>query len=275
MILTIAEIKLARIVSMFRKIVLFIIILTVLFTASVLFGVVSADCPTYSWYCIRVKNHARPPLPSEFQEIKKYDGYYIGNDPDKKVVYLTFDAGYENGNVTKILDVLERNSVKGAFFILNNLIKSSPDLVKRMGNDGHLVCNHTANHKDMSVVANYNAFAKEILSLETLYESTTERKISKFFRPPEGKFSTKTLEYARAMGYKTIFWSFAYADWDNNNQASEEFAIKKIMDNIHNGAVLLLHPTSETNAKILDKVIKEIKARGYRFGTLDELTKNA
>ena len=178
-------------------------------------------------------------------------------------------------DVTRVLDALKKNSVQGAFFILNNLVESSPELVKRMDNDGHLVCNHTGTHKDMSKVVDYKDFFEEISTLESIYTSTTGKSISKFFRPPEGKFSMKTLEFAKRMGYKTIFWSFAYADWDNNNQMSEEQAIKKIMDNIHNGAVLLLHPTSETNAKILDKVIKEIKSQGYRFGTLDELTRNA
>ena len=260
---------------MIKKIILFIVVITLLLTLSVAFLFVSASEPTYSWYCIRAKDHGRPPLPSEFQKIALYDGYYIGKDPDEKVVYLTFDAGYENGNVTRVLDALKKNSVQGAFYILNNLVESSPELVKRMACDGHLVCNHTGTHKDMSKVVDYKDFFEEISTLESIYTSTTGKSISKFFRPPEGKFSMKTLEFAKRMGYKTIFWSFAYADWDNNNQMSEEQAIKKIMDNIHNGAVLLLHPTSETNAKILDKVIKEIKSQGYRFGTLDELTRNA
>ena len=222
-----------------------------------------------SWYCIRTKDHSRAPLPNEFQFISEYDGYYIGKD--EKVVYLTFDAGYENGNVAKTLDILRENSVPGAFFVLSNLIDKNPELIKRMADEGHLVCNHTSKHPDMSKISSEDDFKRELSALEELCYERTGVRVSKYFRPPEGKFSRETLSLAKQLGYKTIFWSFAYADWDNNNQMSESAAKDKILSNIHNGAIILLHPTSETNAKILDDVIKELKNQGYRFGSLDEL----
>ena len=222
-----------------------------------------------SWYCIRTKDHSRVPLPSEFEFISEYNGYYIGND--EKVLYLTFDAGYENGNVEKTLDILQENNVPGAFFVLSNLIDKNPELIKRMANEGHLVCNHTSKHPDMSKITDIDDFKRELCVLEELCYERTGVTVSKYFRPPEGKFSRDTLKLANQLGYKTIFWSFAYADWNNNDQMSEASAKNKILSNVHNGAIILLHPTSETNAKILDDVIKELKDQGYRFGSLDEL----
>ncbi len=238
-----------------------------------------ASSNVYSWYCKRTKDHTQPPLPREFEFISSYGGYYVdvkNYSPDSadKKVYLTFDAGYENGNVEKILDTMKEHEVKGAFFVLSNLISSSPDLIIRMADEGHLVCNHTSNHKDMSRVSDIETFKRELESLEEIYKNTTGREMAKYFRPPEGNFSENTLKFAQELGYKTVFWSFAYADWDNNKQMSKEAAKTKILDNIHNGAVLLLHPTSATNADILGDVIVELKSQGYTFGTLDELVAN-
>ena len=256
-----------------NKLLSFGVSILLILSITVLTGYAS-DSVTYSWYCQRTKDHSQPKLPSEFEFILDHGGYYLSRKTNEKVVYLTFDAGYENGNVKKTLDILKDNDVKGAFFVLNNLIKTSPDIVKRMVDDGHTVGNHTSTHKDMSKINDYNVFRDELKALEDLYTETTGRKLSNYFRPPEGKFSNKTMLFAEQMGYKTIFWSFAYADWDNNNQMSCNDAKKKIMDNLHNGAILLLHPTSNVNVMVLDEVIKEIKDQGYRFGSLDELTTN-
>ena len=157
-------------------------------------------------------------------------------------------------------------------FILGNLINRNPDLVIRMAQDGHIVGNHTNHHPDMTKKETFEDFKRELVSLEELYFQTTGQTISKYFRPPEGRFNRSSLQYAKELGYKTVFWSFAYADWDNLKQPSKEDAMKKIMDNVHNGAVILLHPTSATNAAILQDMIRCLKAQGYRFGTLDELT---
>jgi peptidoglycan-N-acetylmuramic acid deacetylase len=186
------------------------------------------------------------------------------------VIYLTFDVGYENGNVAKIMDVMKEEGVKGTFFILGNVIEREAELVKRMINEGHVVANHTLTHKNLAGKSE-SAFLEEIEGLEKKYKELTGKEISKFFRPPEGTFDQKMLEYANKKGYKTVFWSFAYADWDNNSQMSEKVALKKILDNVHNGEIMLLHPTSATNAKIMKNLIKELKSMGYCFATLEEL----
>lgn len=227
-----------------------------------------------SWYCKRTSDHSQPPVGSDIAYVEECDGYYIdkkhSDQNDEKVVYLTFDAGYENGNVERILDTLANKDVKGAFFVLGHLIECNTQLVKRMQNEGHLVCNHTYSHKCM-VGKTKEEFAEELGKLEKCCLEYTGREISKYYRPPEGRFDRKGLECAQEMGYSTVFWSFAYADWDNNRQMSDEAALKKILDNIHNGAVLLLHPTSKTNANIMSRLIDTLQEQGYRFGTLDEL----
>ncbi len=229
----------------------------------------------HNWYCVRNAEHKQPNAAPELRFVENYGGFYVdkkyGDDAEDKVIYLTFDAGYENGNVEKILDVMREENVKGAFFILSNLIKKNPELVKRMADEGHTVCNHTSTHKDMSTVSSVDEFRAETEALESLYTELTGYTMPKYFRYPEGRFSEQSMKYADELGYKSIFWSFAYADWDNAKQPSSQAAKKKIMDNIHNGEVMLLHPTSATNAAILGDVIRELKAQGYRFGTLDEL----
>ena len=228
-----------------------------------------------SWYCIRNKEHKQPRLDEPMKFIEQLGGYYVdknhGDNCEEQVVYLTFDAGYENGNVEKILDVLSDEKVTAAFFILGNLVTSNTQLVKRMIADGHTVCNHTYSHKDMTKLTS-EAFEAELKRLESIYTEYTGATMPKYYRPPEGRYSFENMKCANQLGYKTIFWSFAYADWDNDNQMSPNDAKEKILSNMHNGAVILLHPTSATNAEILGDVIKELKSKGVRFGTLDELT---
>ncbi len=224
-----------------------------------------------NWYCVHVKDHMRPKADASLSFVEEYNGFYLDNRPDEKVIYLTFDAGYENGNVEKILDALQEAGVPAAFFILRNLIDKNPALVKRMVGEGHLVCNHTVHHRDMSVADDAGLLA-ELHGLEESYRKLTGIEMAKYYRPPEGKFSRENLICTNANGYKTIFWSFAYPDWNNNRQLSAARAKQIILDNLHNGEVMLLHPTSKTNAEILPEILREIKAAGYRFGTLDELT---
>jgi peptidoglycan-N-acetylmuramic acid deacetylase len=224
------------------------------------------------WYCAHVKDHQRPRADGELSYLEKYDGYYIGSDREDKVIYLTFDAGYENGNVSKVLDVLKQKEVPAAFFVLSHLIEANTDLVKRMFDEGHLVCNHTARHKDMSGVTDLAAFEAELKALERVCLEKTGKEMAKYYRPPEGTFSESNLRHAQQLGYETVFWSFAYADWDNQKQMDTAAAKEKILSNLHAGEVMLLHPTSATNASILGEVIDECRAQGYRFGTLHELT---
>ena len=227
------------------------------------------------FYVKRNAEHRQPTLDAPFSYIEQYDAYYVdkrhGDDCEDRVLYLTFDAGYENGNIERILDTLKAEGVPAAFFVLENLIKRNTDLVRRMNDEGHLVCNHTMHHRDMSQISDPDAFAAELNELASLYRAVIGAEMARYYRPPEGRFSEKNLEMAQLLGYKTVFWSFAYADWDNAKQPSEEAAIKKILDNTHNGAIILLHPTSATNATILPRLIKEWRALGYRFGSLDEL----
>lgn len=232
-----------------------------------LFSTVSASA-SHSWYCMRKKNHERPSCEGSMSFIEEHEAFYLGSD--EKVLYLTFDAGYENGNVERILDTLKKHNAPAAFFVLENLIKRNTDLVKRMENENHLVCNHTSKHKDMTHLSR-EEFESELRSLEKTAEENGIT-LKKFYRPPEGKFSEDNLKYAEEMGYKTILWSLAYADWDNNRQPSCEGAMKILTDNLHNGAIILLHPTSKTNADILDKLLTFCENEGYRFGSLDELS---
>ena len=233
----------------------------------------------YNWYCKKTADNSQPPLDSLLSFIEKdgLEAYYIDRKnsdfkEEDKVIYLTFDAGYENGNVEKILDVLKAEKVPGAFFVLENLVKRNTALVKRMNDEGHLVCNHTATHPDMTKKTSKEEFMQELWALEDVCEEAGIT-LAPYYRPPEGRFSENNLKIAAENGYKTVFWSFAYADWDNNAQVSPEAAIEKVISGTHNGEVILLHPTSATNAEILDDLIKEWKSMGFRFGTLDELTK--
>ena len=234
-----------------------------------------AENPSYHWYCAHVKDHVQPVAGSELAFVEELDGFYIDHrhadaQDSSKVIYLTFDAGYENGNVARILDVLREEEVLAAFFILGNLITHDTDLVKRMAEEGHTVCNHTVRHKNMSSKTD-EEFLAELRELENLYQERTGHLMAPYYRPPEGTFSRKNLTCAKENGYKTIFWSFAYPDWDNQKQMSPEKAKRIILENVHNGEVMLLHPTSSTNAAILGDVIRELKSQGYRFGVLDEL----
>ena len=233
---------------------------------------VQAQSKGEHWYCAHVKDHARPQADARFSYLSDYDAYYIAPDAEDKVIYLTFDAGYENGNVEKILDVLKEKQVPAAFFVLSHLIEKNPALVTRMYDEGHTVCNHTAKHRDMSQVADLETFEAELKALETVCQQTLGRELAKYYRPPEGSFTKENLAFAKELGYKTVFWSFAYADWDNGKQMSRAAAKEKILSNLHAGEVMLLHPTSATNAAILGEVIDQCRAQGYRFGTLDELT---
>lgn len=200
--------------------------------------------------------------------LKQYNSYYIGNTSEKKI-YLTFDAGFENGYTSNILDVLKKHKVKVTFFLVGNYIKTSPELVKRMVDEGHLIGNHTFNHPNMSKIADMESFKKEICSLEDLFKTTTGRDLDKLYRPPQGKYCEKNLEMANELGYKTFFWSLAYVDWFVDKQPAREYAFEKL-SKIHPGAIILLHSTSKTNSEILDDLLKKWEDDGYLFGSLKE-----
>ena len=202
--------------------------------------------------------------------LQELDAYYLGNE-DEKRIYLTFDAGYENGNTEKILDALKDNQVRATFFIVGNYLETCPNIVKRMVEEGHMVGNHTYHHKDMAQLTSEDSFLKELTDLEDLYKEVIGMDMPKFYRPPQGKFNELQLQWAKDAGYKTCFWSLAYVDWDEKKQPSKEEAMDKLTKRIHPGATVLLHSTSSTNGEILGDIIKEWKKMGYSFGELNEL----
>ena len=233
-------------------------------------GIYVFGAEEHSWY-IKRQGHDMPLFPNNADILDEYDAYFVDKNAyerGEKIIYLTFDAGYENGNISKILDVLRAEQVPSAFFILDNIIYKNPELVKRMADEGHLVCNHTKKHKN-HVNSTVEEIREDLYSLEKLCEERCGVKMARYFRFPEGRYSIESLEAVKSLGYKTFFWSFGYDDWDNGRQPQNEKSIKKILDNTHNGEILLLHPTSKTNAEILSTLIKEWRNMGYSFGRLD------
>ncbi len=254
----------------FKKIILILLSFTLIFASA---SSVSGAASERSWY-IKRNGNCRPSFPEESELLSSYNAFFINDDyPDareEKRLYITFDCGYENGNVKKILDVLSEEGVPAAFFLLDNIIVKNGELVKRMDNEGHLVCNHTKRHKNLCN-SSKDEISADLSALEELCLEYTGVKMSKFFRFPEGKYSIEALSSVNELGYKTVFWSFAYDDWDNGRQMNEERALKKILDNTHNGEIILLHPTSKTNASIMKRLISCWRDMGYTFGRLDEI----
>ncbi|MFI3201113.1 MAG: polysaccharide deacetylase family protein [Eubacteriales bacterium] len=202
-------------------------------------------------------------------ELEKYNAFYYKDTMDKEI-FLTFDAGFENGNTDKILDALSKHNVMATFFLVGHYLESEPDLVKRMIEEGHIVANHSYSHPDMTLL-NKEEFTEELVSLEILYKDITGEELYRFYRAPQGKYSMETLEYAEELGYETIFWSLAYVDWYEDNQPTKEEAFDKLLGRIHPGAIVLLHSTSETNAEILEELITKWKEMGYEIKPLTEL----
>lgn len=205
--------------------------------------------------------------------LKQYGGYYIdtkASEKDKNI-YLTFDAGYENGYTEKILDVLKAEEVPATFFLVGNYIEENPEIVKRMEEEGHTVGNHTMHHPDMAAIWEKEDFQKELNDLEEAYKQVTGKDMKKFYRPPQGKYSENNLRQAFEMGYTTVFWSLAYVDWYENDQPTREEALNILNKRIHPGAIVLLHSTSKTNSEILEELIKGWKEQGYKFCSIDKL----
>ena len=220
------------------------------------------------------QQEGQPPVGNATQEyLAQYNAFYIGDisaDAEKSV-YLTFDAGYENGYTAEILDILKEKKVPAAFFLVGNYIEENPELVKRMEAEGHIVGNHTMHHPDMSAIADEEAFKSEISELEDTYRNAVGKEIPKFYRPPQGKYSEANLQQASRLGYTTLFWSLAYVDWLENDQPDETESINLLNKRIHPGAIVLLHSTSKTNSRILGELIDGWKEQGYEFRSVSEL----
>lgn len=254
------------------KILLFLVCFCIFFSNfSIASKAFASDDTELNWYFVaRVKGQT-PEAPQDSSSfLKELGGYYVG-DTSNKVLYLTFDEGYENGNTPRILDVLKETNTPAAFFVVEPYIDSEPEIVKRMVDEGHLVCNHSHHHPSMAQVHDDAKFKAEFGDVETAFKNLTGKEMPKFFRPPMGKYSKNCLKKTQNLGYKTIFWSFAYRDWLVNDQPDEQKAIEKITKGAHPGAIMLLHAVSDTNTKVLKTVIETLKAEGYEFKTLNDL----
>jgi peptidoglycan-N-acetylmuramic acid deacetylase len=251
-----------------------IIVLAITGNAASVFSFQAAhtEGTAYSWYYMPRTDGVQPAAEKEFEFAYDYGAYSAGS-PEQKIIYLTFDAGYENGYTPGILDTLKIHDVQAAFFVVKHYIKTNPDLVKRMVDEGHLVCNHSANHRDMANMADFETFKKELSDDEDIFYEATGKRMPKYFRPPEGRFSERSLKYAQQLGYTTVFWSFAYKDWYVDNQPDTETAFKTIISRTHPGEIALLHATSKTNAEVLDRVLTEWENMGYTFKTLNYLVR--
>jgi len=225
------------------------------------------DNKKYSWWIKLNTEHKTPEITETIKNmIDKHDGIYIG-DTSKKSIYLTFDEGYENGYTSRILDVLKDNDVKTIFFVTSSYIEKNSELVKRMLDEGHQVGNHTVSHPSLPGLS-YEKLEDELLNLDKQFFEKFDTSF-KYMRPPAGEYSERTLAASKQLGYKTIFWSFAYDDWYTDKIRGADYAYNKVMDNLHNGAVYLLHAVSKDNTEALDRIIKDIKAQGYEIKPFD------
>jgi len=224
---------------------------------------------TENWGLGFGKSGEKPTGNATVDEMKQYDAYYMA-DGNEKVLYLTFDCGYENGNTEPILDALKAHNAPATFFVVGHFLESAPDIVKRMVEEGHTVGNHTYHHPDMSKISDETSFRKEMEDAANLFKEVTGTDMAMYYRPPQGKYNTANLQMAKDMGYSTFFWSLAYVDWNVDDQPSHEEAMEKLMGRIHPGAIVLLHSTSRTNGEILDEVLTKWEEMGYTFRPLSD-----
>lgn len=226
---------------------------------------------TLAWGFRRGENHEQAILDAEsLKVLEKYNGIAMGNS-EKKYIYLTFDAGYEAGYTESILKTLKENDVTATFFITAHYVNTASDLVKKMIQNGNIVGNHTVNHACLPNL-NDEKVKEEIMKLHNTVYEVTGYEMS-YFRPPKGEFSERTASIVDSLGYTSVLWSNAYDDWDNSKQGRSEYGKKKVLDNLHNGAIILLHSTSKDNCDMLDALIKEAKQMGYEFRSLDKFEK--
>lgn len=259
----------------------FLLLMVTAFILGSMLGVFTGQIPRFprNFFCCSVtgwglsfqEEGKRPAGNASIDDLKQYNAYYA-SDTDQKIIYLTFDAGYENGNTLAILDALKKHQAPAVFFVVGNFIKDNPDLIRRILADDHIIGNHTMTHPDLPQISSMDAFQKELQDVEELYTSLTGEAMTKFYRPPRGIYNTENLSMAKELGYSTFFWSLAYVDWIQDQQPSREEAFQKLLTRIHPGAIVLLHNTSSTNAEILDELLTKWEEMGYEFHSLKELT---
>jgi peptidoglycan-N-acetylmuramic acid deacetylase len=240
-----------------------LIVFTILFTVSF-----SAEASS-GWGYRKNTNHTTPQIGKYEAIIQGTDSYYVG-DTSKKTIYLTFDAGYDNGELALILDVLDQYHIPASFFMTGDFMTRFSQLTKRISDSGYLCCSHSMTHRNMTKLTK-EEISDELSKLESTFTSTTGKQLSKFFRFPKGIFDRQSLETVQSLGYKSIFWSVAYCDWKTNDQKSQEEAIRSVVDYVHPGAIILMHTVSETNRLVLPKVIDALIQEGYVFASLETL----
>lgn len=251
---------------MMKGLIRFLTVALVMFTIFFTTTLIKAEAS--GWGFRRNGEHLVPEI-GKYQEILKgTNSYYVGSDPSS--IYLTFDAGYDNGNLSGILDTLKEKEVKATFFVTGDFVKRFPELTLRLVQEGHAVANHSYSHKRMTSLSK-DDLESDIKKLEDAFYNLTNTTMPAYFRPPEGDFDRRSLEYLTQMGYKTVFWSIAYKDWDTNNQKGADSCVKTIMDNLHDGAIILMHSVSSSNNEALPRVIDAIHEKGYTFKTVLDL----
>ena len=231
-------------------------------------GAAEAAAGITDWGLSFQSEGASPVANASQEYLRNFDALYVG-DANQKEIYITFDAGFENGNTERILDALKKHGVKATFFLVGNYSETQPELVKRMAEEGHTIGNHTYSHPDMSKIGDIQSFQTELQKNEALYRDILGSEMPKLYRPPQGKFCEENLKMAQQLGYSTVFWSLAYVDWYTDDQPTPEQAFSKLLPRIHPGAVVLLHSTSSTNAEILDELLTKWEETGYSFGDLE------
>jgi peptidoglycan-N-acetylmuramic acid deacetylase len=226
-----------------------------------------------SWGIARGKNGELPRAdPGAPELLARYNSIYLA-DPNKKIIYLTFDEGYENGYTSKILDILYENKVNAIFFITGPYLEKEDELIRRMLDEGHAVGNHTVNHKSLPLL-DEKGIEDEVVGLDRSFYQKYGRNMV-FLRPPKGEYSEKSLEITSKLGYINVFWSFAYDDWMVNRQRGGDYAFKIVTENLHNGEIMLLHAVSRDNCEALNSIIQYARSAGYEFGDVFELEKLA
>jgi len=224
---------------------------------------------SYSWYFTRNSQHQTPFVNQDISNLLSAHGAFYVLPNNNSRIYLTFDAGYEQGYTARILDTLKANGVHAAFFITGQYLRTQPDLAKRMKAEGNLVCNHTVNHPDCAKISS-DSLKKEIKSLEEQYLQVTGQEMDRYLRPPMGNYSESSLKTTQELGYKTVFWSMAFNDWDPSNQPGADYSYNHVINNIHPGAVILLHAVSQSDTEALDRIIKDLQSQGYVFATFNQ-----
>ncbi|YCA44154.1 delta-lactam-biosynthetic de-N-acetylase [Bacillus sp. JZ8] len=245
----------------------FLLVLCMILALPMSISASSSNTP-YNWGFAKNKDHVKPEVGKQYEEmLKRQKSVYVGKD---KNVYLTFDNGYENGYTSGVLDVLKKQNVTATFFVTGQFLESEPSLVKRMAKEGHIVGNHSWHHPDFTQVSD-ERLKKELKCVKDEYTKLTGKKEMRYLRPPRGVFSERVLEVARNEGYTTVFWSVAFVDWKTDQQKGWRYAYDNIMEQIHPGAVILLHTVSKDNAEALERAIIDLKKQGYKFKSLDHL----